>query len=320
MCTAISFNSNAHYFGRTLDLEYSNKEQIIITPREFEIEFKHSNGSNKHYAIMGVGIVSNNYPLYYEAINECGLCIAGLNFPTSGKYFNSVSNKTNVASYELIPWVLSQCKNVDEAEECFSNVNITNDSFNEKYKSTSLHWIISDKSKNITVEQTVNGLNIYNNDVGVLTNEPPFPFHTANLSNYNNLSVYEPNNKTITTNYGRGFGGVGLPGDLSSPSRFIRAVFTKENSIIGKDENESVSQFFHILGSVSQTKGSVRTESEQLERTVYTTCYNADLSIMYYTTYDNPRISAIKLFHTDVNGNNLICYNMVNKTDILYQN
>lgn len=103
------------------------------------------------------------------------------------------------------------------------------------------------------------GLHIYDNPVGVLTNNPSFDYQLFNLNNYRVLSSETPKNNfsnQISLNaYSRGMGGIGLPGDLSSVSRFVKATFTKLNSVSGDSESESISQFFHILGSVEQQKG-----------------------------------------------------------------
>lgn len=289
MCTAISFKTKDHYFGRTLDLEYHYNESVVVCPRKFKFSF-----SENHYAFVGIATVIDAYPLYYDATNEKGLSMAGLNFPNNAFFHPIDEEKINVAPFEFIPFVLSQCKDIGEAKALLSNVNVADIDFRPDLKASPLHWIISDKTESITVESTENGLNIYENPVGVMTNNPPFPLQMKNLERYKTLSARESEETVEPMYYSKGLGAIGLPGDLSSESRFVRAVFTKENSVCGESEDESVSQFFHILGAVSHTRGTVDLGGKY-EITVYTSCCNTDKGIFYYTTYENPQISAVDM-------------------------
>lgn len=324
MCTAITFKSNGNYFGRNLDLEYSLDEKVIIIPRNYSIKLKYLENLEKHNSFIGTGIIKENFPLLYEATNEFGLSVAGLNFPVNCKYFSFNKHKNNLASYELIPYILSKFNSVEEAENELSSINITNDNFNEDLLASPLHWIIADKDKAIVLEQTQNGLNIYKNKIGILTNEPPFPFHLTNLTNYLHLSSdIQQNNLCENINlkpYSRGLGAYGLPGDLSSSSRFVRAAFTKLNATAYKNENESISQFFNILSIVKQVSGCVKLNNNLLEKTVYSSCCNIDTGTYYYNTYNNNRINAINMHNENLNDDKLIYYDMRNTEDIYMQN
>ena len=131
---------------------------------------------------------------------------------------------------------------------------------------------------------------VYDDPVGVLTNNPPFPVQLFALNNYAGVSRKQPENPFAGTlkldAYSRGMGAMGIPGDLSSQSRFVKAAFTKLSSVSGDSEKESVSQFFHILGSVDQQRGCCEVGDGKYEITIYTSCCNADKGIYYYTTYD----------------------------------
>lgn len=324
LCTAINLITSSHYFGRTLDLEYSYSEQAVITPRNFVFNFLNNPQQKNHYAIIGIATVANSYPLYYDAANEKGLSIAGLNFPNNAYYSDFKSNKINLAPFELIPFVLARCESVIDAVKLLENVNITSKNFNDDYKSTPLHWIISDKNESVTIEPLKCGLKIYENKVGVLTNNPPFDWHLTNLVNFINLSSNEPQNRFCEdldlTHYSRGMGAVGLPGDFSSASRFIRASFVASNSVCTNSEQESVSQFFHILNSVSVPRGSVRLPNKKQVITVYSNCYNADKGLLYYTSYENSQITCVDMNREDLNQTNLICYDLILNQQIKYQN
>lgn len=325
MCTAVTYKTKNLYFGRTLDYEYSYKEEITITPRNYKFKFKNQEAINNHYAIIGMAYISENSPLYYDAINEKGLGIAGLNF-VGNAYYNeeTYTNKDNIAPYELIPWILSQCATTKEARKLISRMNIINAQFNEQLPVAQLHWIISDAEETITVEAIKEGIKIYENPVGVLTNNPSFDKQIFSLNNYINLSNKTPQNefsqKLKLEQYSRGMGAIGLPGDLSSQSRFVRATFVKMNSVSGESENESVSQFFHILNAVEQQRGCCQLDNGKYEITIYTSCCNATEGIYYYTTYNNHQITAVNMHKENLDSNELIRYLLISNENINFQN
>ena len=324
MCTAVTYKTKDFYFGRTLDYEFSYKEEVTITPRNYELKFKNKEAINRHYAIIGMAYVADNYPLYYDAINENGLGMAGLNFVGNAYYNDIQENKDNIAQFEFIPWILSQCSTTKEAKKLIEKINLINTPFNGQLPLAQLHWIIADAEESITVEAVKDGIKIYDNPVGVLTNNPPFDKQLFALNNYMNLSNKSPKN-TFATNlelqqYSRGMGAIGLPGDLSSQSRFVRASFIKMNSVSGKDENESVSQFFHILNSVDQQRGCCELEDGKYEITIYTSCCNVSKGIYYYTTYNNHQITAVDMHKENLDGEELVRYPLVNGEHINYQN
>lgn len=324
MCTAITYQPNDFYFGRTLDYDFSYGEQITITPRNFPLLFCHQGVLTPHHAIIGMAHIAKNYPLYYDAVNEKGLAMAGLNFVGYAQYHHPIEGKDNIASYEFVPWILSQCASVAEAKKLLDRVNLTDDAFSEQLPPAQLHWIIADGKEAITVESLADGLRIYPNPVGVLTNNPPFDMQMLRLNDYMQLSAGDPENKLSKIvdlkPYSRGMGALGLPGDLSSQSRFVRAAFTKLNSRCDGSENGSVNQFFHILDTVSQTRGCCRLEDDKYEITIYASCCNASRGIYYYTTYDNRHINAVDLHREDLNGHRLIRHPLLLRENLSIQN
>ena len=324
MCTAITYQTKDFYFGRTLDYEHSFSEEVTITPRKFPLVFRHQDTHNDHYAIIGMACVGRDYPLYFDAVNERGLAMAGLNFVGNAHYHQPVAGMDNVASFEFIPWILSQCASVAEARKMLGKVNITDTAFLDKVPPSQLHWMIADREEAITVESMEDGLHIYENPVGVLTNNPSFDDQMFRLNDYMHLSPRSPENnfseKLDLRHYSRGMGALGLPGDLSSQSRFVRAAFTKMNSVSGDSEGESVSQFFHILDTVTQTRGCCEVAEGEYEMTIYTSCCNADKGIYYYTTYDNRQISALDMYRENLDGSTLIRYPLTHGEQIYMQN
>ncbi len=324
MCTAATYKTKDHYFGRTLDLEYHHDETVTIVPRRFPFSFRCGEALETHHAMIGMAYVVDGYPLYYDACNEKGLSVAGLSFPHSAVYQPFCPGQHNIASFELIPWLLGQCSSLDEARLLLERSSILYESFLPELPASPLHWLIADASGCITVEPTKDGLQIFENPVGILTNEPPFACQILHLSSYRGLSS-EPSvnhfaEKLPLPACSKGMGALGLPGDLSSPSRFVRAAFVKMNSVSGASESESVSQFFHILRSVEQPRGCVHLENDLYETTVYTSCCNTDRGIYYYTTYDNSRISCVSMDHEDLNSDRLICYPLTDGPQFHFQN
>lgn len=324
MCTAVTYHTKDYYFGRTLDNGFSYHEEIVITPRNYKFKFKKMPSIKNHYAIIGMAYVLDDYPLYYDAMNEKGLAIAGLNFVGNTYYHPEHKEKNNICQFELIPWILANCSTVKESIELIKTINILDIPFKKDLALAKLHWMITDKNESITVESLKDEIKIYQNEVGVLTNNPSFDKQLFNLNNYRTLSNKTPKN-TFSKNlnlehYSNGLGGLGLPGDLSSQSRFVRATFVKMNSISKDSEMASVSQFFHILNSVDQQRGCCLLESGDYEITIYTSCLNLNKKIYYYTTYDNHQINAVYLLKEDLSSNNLIVFPLLKDEKINKQN
>lgn len=324
MCTSITLYTKDHYFGRNLDLDMTYGESVTITPRNFLFKFQKVPDIQSHFSLIGMAIVVDNYPLYFDATNEKGLSMAGLNFPENACFFPEKAGKDNVSPYEFIPWILSQCKSVKEAKGLLAKINLVNINFSDELPLSPLHWMISDQLQSIVVESTKDGLNVYDNPAGVLTNNPVFDYHMFNLNNYRHLSPKVSDNtfsKSLDLNvYSRGMGGIGLPGDLSSTSRFVKAAFTRLNSVSGKSEPESVGQFFHILKSVEQQKGLCEAENGEYEFTIYSSCCNMDKGIYYYTTYENSQITAVDMQKEDLDGTVLTAYPLVKEQQIRFIN
>ena len=324
MCTATTYKTKDFYFGRTLDYIMSYTEEVTITPRNFPLPFRNGDTLHSHFAILGMAHVADGYPLYYDAINEKGLAMAGLNFVGYTHYNDPAPDRKNITQFEFIPWILAQCATVADTKHLLQQINLTNIPFSDVFPPSQLHWIIADKHESITVEALREGLRIYPNPLGVLTNNPPFDQQLLRLNDYMHLSRLPPENRFAPAldmqPYSHGMGALGLPGDLSSQSRFVRAAFTKLNSVSGDSEAESVSQFFHILGTVSQTNGCCQWENDAFERTIYTSCCNADQGIYYYTTYNNHQITAVHMHRENLDDTHLFRYPLILDEQIRAQN
>lgn len=326
MCTAASYTAKeGFYFGRTLDYEISYGDRVCVVPRNFRINFRHISAFEKHYAMIGMASVADGFPLFFDGVNEKGLAMAGLNFVKNAEYSRGeIDHKTNIAVFEFIPYMLGKCADLNEAKKALENINLIDENFSEKLPCARLHWLIADRSGAITVECTKDGMNVYDNPVGVLTNNPPFPQMMNNLSNYANLSPKQPESvfdgKAPFSSYSRGMGAFGLPGDLSSMSRFVRVAFVKLNSVCKDTKLSEVSQFFHILGSVDQQRGCCEVKPNEYEITLYTSCCDCDKGIYYYTGYNNHQINAVDMHHEDLDGTELIQYEPIYEEQINFMN
>ncbi len=323
MCTSVSFTNKQHYFGRNLDYEFSYNESVTVTPRRYPFAFRHAGAVQSHYAMIGMAFVVDNYPLYYDATNEAGLSMAGLNFPKYAHYFAPQADKINVAPFEFIPFVLSQCATVQQAKQLLASVSLCAEDFSSQLKASPLHWHIADKTGSVVVESTAIGLKVWDNPVGVMTNSPTFDFHLTNLTHYLGVTREIADNRFAPdlplTAYSRGAGGFGLPGDLSSASRFVRAAFALNNSVCEGDESSSVGHFFQLLGSVAQQKGCCAVE-HGFEYTIYSSCCNTDKGVYYYTTYNNGALTAVDMHRTDLDSDKLTSYPMRTAQQVLWEN
>ena len=324
MCTAATYQTKDFYFGRNLDYEFPYGEEVCIVPRSFPIPLRHLPALQTHYAMIGMAHVEDGFPLFYDAVNETGLCIAGLNFVGNAAYAEPTDGKTNVAQFELIEWLLGTCRNLEQARRALAGCNLVGTPFSGKLPTAQLHRLIADETGSIVLESTQDGLHIYENPTGVLTNNPPFPMQLFALNNYAQLSPRPPVNRfskdLSLREYSRGMGAIGLPGDLSSQSRFLRAAFTRLNAKSDDTEEASVSQFFHILTSVEQTRGCCELENGKYEITLYSSCCNAKTGVYYYTTYENRRITAIRLRAENLDAQTLFRFPLVQQQSICYLN
>lgn len=325
MCTSIAMNTEDFYFGRTMDIEYSFNENVVFTPRNFSLPFRRNDTLRRHYAMLGMASVMEGYPLYAEAVNERGLCIAGLNFPDTAYYPPKEDPiKQNVSPFELILWLCAKCASVTDVKQLMESTHLINIPFNDDTPLTPLHWHIADRERSIVLESTQNGLEIYDNPVGVLTNNPGFSFQTTNLCQYMNLTTSCPQNcfsniKSLVP-FGQGLGSFGLPGDFSPASRFVKAAYLTMNSVCEKGEMSSVSQLFHILDSVSMIRGSVITNQKLYDTTTYACCMNATKGRYYYKTYTNSQLTAVDLRRENLDADALKTYPLATEPQIAWAN
>lgn len=324
MCTGLSFVNGDFYFGRNLDLDYHFGEQVVITPRNFTLTYKCEAPQTKHLALIGMASVVDGYPLYAEAVNEAGLGMAGLNFPGFAHYASvKKENALNLTPYEIILRLLAQCKSVQEVRAKIANLNMVEIDFKQGLPCASLHWLIADKHESAVLEVTKEQTKLYDNPVGVLTNNPTFDYHLLNLHAYLGVNPNQPVD-TLTKlglqPLGQGVGTVGLPGDYSPASRFIKAVYLKSHALCEQSELANVTTFFHILDSVAFVNGATQTPDKTHDITLYSCCVNARTGEYYYKTYENNQLTKISLHNVDLEQTTLSCYPLVTTQQVLQAN
>lgn len=303
MCTAM-FMSKAHhnsYFGRTMDFSYPLCPELYFVPKNYQwnnILETHSICS--HYAFMGIG--QNISPVVFaDGVNEMGFAAAALYFPGYAQYdsvsFN-YSATPSVSAVELVGFLLGQSSSVDEAVSILHSIKIVGTEDPITNSIAPLHWIMADNSgRCMTIEKTADGLHLTDNPIGVLSNSPDFQWHMTNLRNYMNVSQFQTEEKhwdfLRLTPFGQGNGGLGLPGDYSPPSRFVKTAFQKTHLSLPSGRNEAVSTCFHILDGVSIPKGCVMTHRGTADYTQYTAFIDLNTREYFYKTYENSRIFSV---------------------------
>lgn len=315
MCTGIRFvdADGNMFFGRNLDWCCSYGEQVVVTPRGYRRTWRFGEGPGEEcrHGVIGMGIVAEGLPLYFDCANEAGLGIAGLNFPGYAQYEEGpMEDKVNVAAYEFPLWVASKFETVDEVEDALAEVAIVAEPVNEAYPVSMLHWLIGDAQRSIVVEYTADGMRAFHDDVDVLANQPGFGWHRENLRNYISLTSDFPQPARWGTAelapYGSGSGMHGLPGDYYSPSRFVRAAYLNANYPAQKTEGENVLRLFHTLGGVSMIDGAARMGNGEFEKTLYTGGYSAATRTYYYSLYEDPAIKYVSMADVNLQGHELM--------------
>lgn len=320
MCTSLSMNNGGFCFGRNMDIEFPLDTSVVIVPRRYPLRFVSGNERKEHHAFIGAAALRDGVPLFCDGMNEKGLCAAALSFPDCVYLRGADSGKRTAAPFELIPWVLSQCGDIPQAVSLLSETAVTDIPFSDSVPNTPLHWHFSDGTSTLVLECTADGMKLHHDPVGVLTNSPPFEFHLTALRQYAHLSPRYPEKSVWSelTPFGRGFGAIGLPGDFSPVSRYVRTAFLKHNSPDMTEESKRISQFFHILANAAMPRGGVFTEDGRMELTAYTSCMSGGRYL--FRTYNDSRIRAVDMTVEELSDSELKCYPMSDGEETVYLN
>ncbi len=312
MCTSLSVSlgetGKGLLFGRNMDIESHFGEQVVITPRAYPFRFRCLPDMETHYAIIGMAVITDGYPLYADAMNEKGLCMAGLHFPGNAVYMRpdaAGDDICRIAPFELIPYLLGACGTVQEVKAVLQNAVLVDISFSSALPNTPLHWHIAAPDGAVILEATADGLRMYDDTVGVLTNNPPYPFHLTNLYRYTGMTgealpdgISERQKTHPGETYDLGMGLVGLPGDHTSPARFVRcATLQRLTAWEGLSKDEAMGQFFRILGTVAVPRGCVLTKDGAYHATLYSCCMDTDT--LSYHVFTDQKITPLSVVLTN---------------------
>ena len=208
------------------------------------------------FAILGMAHIHNGTPLFYDAFNESGLYVAALRFPDA-VYHPQAPQKHNVSSAELIPWVLCQCQDLTQATELLSATNLLPTPVHPSLPVTPLHWLVADRSGCLTVESVADGLRVYPNPYGVLTNAPSFPEQLYRIQQAPTIPLSD------------------IRAQYSSTGRFLRAVHAKETAAPAQNGTDATLRFLHLLDTVSIPLGMTTGEGGAPMGTLYASCADA---------------------------------------------
>ncbi len=329
MCTALCLKTDktSCFFGRNMDLAYFfNQSPLFIAKGSMYKNFVTGEQTTINRKIIGMGTVIDDYPAMADAMNENGLGCAGLNFARYAHYEDSPApDKKNIPPYEFILWVLSNHDTVEEVKSSISGIELVAKPINENTPVATLHWMISDKSgQSIVVEKTKDKFIVHDNPVNVMTNDPTFDWHLTNLNEYLYL---KPNHHKPAVwgekklqGLGIGSGTLGMPGDFASVSRFVRIAYVRSHLPEIENDEEAISQFFHMLDYVAMVKGGVITEDELEDLTLYSSCMDLNNGVYYYKTHNNNRINAVNMHRCTTQDNKITVFSYLNKQDFNFQN
>jgi len=314
----VSKNRNI-FFGRTMDFSYKLDPEIYISPRDYKWNTGLDNNViNNKYKFIGIGQNIGKIT-FADGTNELGLAGAVLFFPgyaDYNNYENSTANRISIASIDIINFVLGNCSDVQDAIKTLNNINIIGVEDSVTNSVAPLHWIFVDnKGKCITVEKTSNGLQIFDNQLKVLANSPDFNWHMTNLKNYINISPVQQESvlwgDITVTPFGQGTGTFGLPGDYTSPSRFVRTAYLKSFTTVPTNDEEAINTCFNIMKAVTIPKGTVITKRGTDDYTQYTAFMSINSGDYYFNTYSNNQITKVSI--NQINSDNIISLGKINK-------
>lgn len=323
MCTVITWESHGKYFGRNMDLDYHFGETAVVVPRHCPLHFHLAKAQPTHYALIGMASIVDHTPLFSEAMNEYGVAMAGLNFP-SQVFQEPNQDYLNLTPYEIIPYLLGRVTSVKEAKTYLKTLRFVSIPFKDGLPVQPLHFILSDRYESVVIESTPSGIQVHENTLGILTNEPDFYFQLANLTHYMQLSPKQPVNTfdeaLSLTPFGQGAGSIGLPGDSSPTSRFVQAAFLRAHAKKTASEEEDITQMFHMLDRVKMVEGTVVLPNGRLDLTTYSSVMALTSQTYYFKTYANNQLQAIRLHGEDLDGSNLITYELTQDQAIRFLN
>ena len=304
MCTAITVQSlqGTSYIGRNMDFSYELQPHVYFTPRGYRWTNVVTGGEIRNaYSFMGIGQELDGVLGFFDGVNEHGFAAAALYFAGYARYDTAMqrASAVQVASYDVLQYMLGQCESVDDLREQMETLYIIGMPDPLTRTVAPLHWIAADRTGQcVILEQTDRGVELFSNPVGVLANSPEFPWHMTNLRNYMETSPRQLEEAfwggVRLTPFGQAGGTVPLPGGYTSPERFVRAAYLKTHSPMPETPEDAVISFFQIMKSVFIPKGAVVTARGTDDYTQYTALLNLCTGEYFFHTYDNLQLTRVE--------------------------
>jgi len=314
-CTGIFLKTdqNRHVYARTLEFGQDLQSKILFMPRNYTLRGATPAGENTglewqtKYAAIGTNAFDENH--FIDGVNEVGLAGGLFYFPGFAEYqiVNEQDYAQSLPIWQLLTWILTNFSTVCEVKNALPSVLVSATVFPPLNEVVPAHLIVHDTLGNsIVVEYTNGQLHIHDNPLGVITNSPNFEWHMTNLRNYIHLSPVNSAPRITAgltlKQLGQGSGMLGLPGDFTPPSRFVRAVAYQQASPLVATELEGVYQAFHILNNFDIPYGAVRDASGDLEYTPWTSVTDLHNKIFYWRTHKNFQLQKVELMTLDLNA------------------
>jgi len=320
-CTGILLKADDESIvtGRTIEFDREIDMSVAVIPRNFKFIGDIPNGNGMAYKskYAAIGIYCFDHKVLMDGMNEKGLVAAAFYFTGYAQYAKiTTENQTKALSpIEFTNWILTQFATIEEVKAALDSVVIAPTILSDWGPTPPpMHYIVYDKyGKSIVIEPIHGTLVVYENKIGVITNSPTFDWHLTNLRNYINLTPF--NVKPIHLRglelaaFEGGSGMVGLPGDFTPPSRFVRAAIFSSAAIPSKNSDESVNQAFHILNQFDIPVGVVRQKDQTnitFEYTLLTCVKDHHMMKYYYRSYDDQTIRFIDFKQFDLDEKTII--------------
>ncbi len=331
-CTGFRIESEDgfYYRGRTMEFAADIPSDVIVIPRGQTYTGTTMSGEpGMEWSTVYAAVGANGFglPMLVDGVNEEGLSAAMFYFANYVGYQEETEDKSHVlAPYEVCTWILTSFSSVQEVRESIEEIVVPPVVLEAFGYAPPIHFIVMDRTGECIVLEHVNGeLIIYENPLGVITNSPTFDWHLTNLNNHLNLtpvnvSPYEIEGVPLRE-LGQGSGMLGLPGDFTPPSRFVRAAMYSASALPVESGTESVLKAFHILNQFDIPIGACRRptvndEAPQCEYTLWSSVTDLERSRYYLRTYDNSRIRMVDLMALDLEGDEILCFKMDTSEDI----
>jgi choloylglycine hydrolase len=312
--------------ARTMEFAIDIHSDVIMVPRGYARTGTTPDGKEglkwkAKYASVGANGVG--LPVLFDGLNEKGLAAGTFYFPTSAGYmpYNAADAGKTIAQWEVGSWILENFASVEEEKTSIGNIVVPAVVFDGWGFAPQAHYIVHDASgKSIVIEYVDGKLNVYDNPLGVLTNSPPFDWHMTNLRNYVNFSMSSAapvqlgSVKLLPT--GQGSGMLGLPGDFTPPSRFVRAVAFSQSVFKAKTGYDAVLEAFHVLNEFDIPKGAARDREKDehgnilADYTIWTAASDLKAKRYYFRTYENSQIRVVDLTTMSLDAKDIVTISM----------